>query len=595
MAIPEDTIRQVRESSDILEVVSEYVSLKKKGGVNYFGLCPFHQEKTPSFSVNPDRQIFHCFGCGKGGNVFTFLMEVERIEFPDAVRRLAERVGIEIREGGQKVTGKNEALYQANERAYKLFRYLLTETDSELAKMARDYLRKRGIDEELEAKFELGLSPEGWDTLVKLAQKRGFTGETLEAAGLAIRGGRGGWYDRFRERLMFPIRNAGKRVVGFGGRVMRQDEEKSQPKYINSPETPIYHKGSTLYGLPQARDEMRNTREAILVEGYTDLIALHMVGFGNAVASLGTALTREQAGLIKRFADRATLLYDGDEAGVNAAFRGADILISAGLEVQIALLPEGEDPDSLAQSGGRESMEAVLTKAQPIIDFKVNYFHRKGLLDTPRGKAEAARAIVETLQNIPEAIVREAYLHDAAEKLGIDEQLLGRELEKSRRGGNRGRQVKQIADQQVVSGFEEGVRTLLWLLIRHPERRGEVFNHIRAADMGEHPLRPVFEVLEAAHVEGETINEADLYDSLNGNSGLVPILNDILNRDMDMDEQSTNQAVEFAALHFERAALLKERETVRDQLRKSGSPELFQRDMEIVKRLKELDEMRTEQ
>ncbi len=592
MAIPEDTIRQVREANDILEVVSEYVSLKKRGGANYFGVCPFHQEKTPSFSVNPDRQIFHCFGCGKGGNVFTFLMEIERIEFPDAVRRLAERVGIAIKEGGRKVTGKNEALYQANERAFKLFRYLLTETDGELVSYCRKYLRDRGIDAELEAKFELGLSPEGWETLVKLAQKRGFTGEQLEQAGLAIRSSRGGWYDRFRGRLMFPIRNAGKRVVGFGGRVLKDDPERPAPKYINSPETPIYHKGSVLYGLPQARDEMRNTREAILVEGYTDLIALHMVGLGNAVASLGTALTREQAGLIKRFADKATLLYDGDEAGVNAAFRGADVLISAGLDVLIALLPDGEDPDTLAQSGGRESVETVLNQAQPLIDFKVNYFFKRGMLDTPQGKAESARAIVETLRAIPDVIVREAYLHDAAEKLGVDEQLLGRELHRSQQKGGRGRSINPETDQQTVSGVEEGIRSLLWLVIRQPQRRAEVFSNIRAADFGEHPLRPVFEALEAAHVEGVKVQEADMYDALNGNASLVPILNEILNRDMQVEPDTADKIVEFAALYIERAALKKEQETLRDALRKGGSPELLKRHQYIMKRLREIEQIR---
>ncbi len=513
MAIPEDTIRQVRESVDVVEVVSEYVSLKKRGGKNYFGLCPFHQEKTPSFSVNSELQIFRCFGCGKSGNVITFLMEIERIDFIDAVRRLGERCGIPIDEkSGQ--TGQNEALYKANELAFKYFRHRLTKMDGEDIKFARKYLRDRGITEEIEAKFEIGLSPPGWDSLIQLASKRGINADVLERAGLAIRKEAGGWYDRFRGRLMFPIRNAGSKVVAFGGRILHEDPQHPAPKYLNSPETGIYHKGKLVYGLAQARDAMRMENTAILVEGYTDLIALHRVGLGHAVASLGTALTSDQALLIKRFANRVIMLYDADAAGISAASRGADILVGADLDVRIALMPEGEDPDTLIQAGGRESMDIVLENAEPLIDFKIGYFRKQGQFSTPQGQTEATRAIIDTLRRVPDRITRQYAIHEAAEKLRIDERVLTREMAKIQTPDQGKQDTSPQINNRAANRFERMIQDLVWALVRHPEHRSVVFNKIGSVDLGNHPLRIVMEKIENAYDLGEPVTEADLYDTL---------------------------------------------------------------------------------
>ncbi|MDP8206072.1 MAG: DNA primase [Candidatus Electryonea clarkiae] len=587
MTIPEETVRQVRESSDIVEIVSEYVSLKRKGGANYFGNCPFHQEKTPSFSVHPERQIFHCFGCGKGGNVFTFVMEIERIDFVDVVRRLAERAGIKITESGKKVTGQNEELYQVNELAFKMFRHQLTEMEGAEVRFAQEYLRKRDINEEIEEQFEIGLSPPGWNGFITVAQNRGFKPDKIERAGLAIRGEKG-WYDRFRGRLMFPIRNAGGRVVAFGGRILREDPDHPSPKYINSPETAIYHKGKMLYGLPQARDAMRGSNETILVEGYTDLIALHAAGFPNSAATLGTALTSDQAALVKRFSEVVTVLYDSDEAGVKAAFRGADVLAGAGLDVKVALLPEGEDPDTLARSGGKKSIEKVLSEAEHLIDFKIGYFKRNGSLDTPRGQSEATRALIDTLRRVPDPITRQFFLHEAAEKLGIDERILGREFNRIKKPTRRrgGQQAKE--ETQHLSGFDRMLQDLIWVLIRHPEYRADAFEEIKSSQLSNSPLAPVFKLIEAAWLDKKDIKEADLFDALNDKPEVIPLLNEILTRPETDDPDFPSDVVEKAPLLMRAEKIQSKLDNIRKSMKQGSSPQMMQEFQELTKELEEI-------
>ncbi|MBD3166860.1 DNA primase [bacterium] len=593
MPISEETVNQVREQSDIVEVVSEYVSLKRRGGRNFTGLCPFHQEKTPSFSVNPDLQIFKCFGCGKGGNVYTFIMEMERIEFPDAVRHLAERIGIKIE--GDRSAGQNEALYQANEIAFKLFRHRLTKVDAEDAAYARDYLRKRGIDEKLEAKFELGVSPPDWDTLIKLAGKRGLSGDVLERAGLAIRRESGGWYDRFRGRLMFPIRNAGGKVVAFGGRVLKEDPDKPGAKYINSPETSIYHKGKLVYGIRQARDAMRQGDEAILVEGYTDLIALHRVGFDHAVATLGTALTGEQASLIKRFASRVTLLYDADTAGNTAAYRGADILIAAGLEVRIAQMPEGEDPDTLIQSGGQESMEGVLERALPLIDFKIDYFKRQGKMDTPQGRSEVIHSLVETIRRIPERITRQFYAHEVSTKVDIDERLLARELNlvQPARVIPFSRQDTQVQATKYDRLLEEVIK----VLIENPHYASDIFNNLTSGNIIEHPLKRLYQHLEGLWIEGVEVKQADLFNHFADDQEIRDRISLLLSREKkgleklseDMDEKNILEVINRTPILMKQFFLKTRVQEIREQLKTGAGMELIE---EYDKIKKEIDEIR---
>ena len=372
-------------------------------------------------------------------------------------------------------------------------------------------------------------------------------------------------------------------MVGFGGRILREDPEHDSPKYINSPETPIYQKGRLLYGLPQARDAMRNQNEAVLVEGYTDLIALHRVGLTNSVASLGTALTSDQASLIKRFAHKTTLLYDADVAGNEAAFRGADVLIGAGLDVQVALLPAGEDPDTLARTGGRESLESILESAEPLIDFKVGFFRRAGRLNTPQGRSEATRSLLDTLRRIRDPITRQFFLHEAAEKLDVDERMLHRELEKVRSVSGGGRQLDTKLANGPLSMYDKLLQDILWVLVRYKEYCAEVFEYLHSPDLGDHPLRPLFEQLEAAHVEGKTIREAELYDALRDSPEHTIYLSEIFSRPDAEDPEIVATIVREAPIVLRQRTIKSEIEAHKSAIKQGNGTEANK------KRLQELE------
>ncbi len=590
MPIPEDTIREIRESSDIVEIVSEYVSLAKKGSANYFGVCPFHDEKTPSFSVHTTRQTYHCFGCGEGGNVFNFLMKIEGLEFPDAVRRLAERTGIAIKDEKGRPQNNNDAIYQVNELAAKYFRYHLTDQKGEDVDFTRKYLADRGITEEIAETFRIGLAPTEWDSLLKIAARRNYSPDTLIKAGLARKSDGGKIYDWFRERLMFPILNPGGRVVAFGGRILKEDPDRPQPKYINTSETPVYHKGQLLYGLPQARDMIRQENTAILVEGYTDLIAMHGGGFTNTVAGLGTALTPDQAKLIKRFAGKVIVLYDSDTAGDMAAFRGADILVGANLEVRVALMPVGDDPDTLIRQKGSEAMKEVLDKAESLVDFKINHFKRKGKLDTPQSLSEATHALLETIREIDDPITRQFALHDVAEKLGINERTLISELSKIRKSTTGRSTATQNVNSEPASYYAEMLSNLLWVLVQRPEHRSEIFSFVSSSDIGDHPLRPAFQMIENAHIMGDKIAEADLYNTLgNERPDVVRQLGVILNRPDPDSEKYVNTIVEDAPVVLRRQAIKSEITAIKEQSKAGQGEGLTQRLLDLKKELIELD------
>ena len=431
MRISDPKIDEVRSASDIIEVISGYVPLKKRGK-SFLGLCPFHQEKTPSFTVSAEKQMYYCFGCGAGGNVFTFVMQLEKVSFVEAVRTLAERAGIQVEERSQSIAGQTEyeRLYNACRWAALHFYNNLTPTVE--GKMALEYFRHRGFTEETVQKFGLGYSMHSWDDLVKEGQKEGIDIATLEQAGLVVkREETSGHYDRFRGRAMFPIFSAQGRVIGFGARKLREDDNLG--KYINSPETPIYDKSRTLYGLFQAKDAIRQKESAILVEGYADLISVFQAGIENVVASSGTALTEEQIKTIGRYAKQVTLVYDADSAGSKATMRGVDLVIEGGLEVRVAELPQGEDPDSFVRKQGRPAFEELLDAAVSFLDFKASQFKALGLLGSPDGQTRAVRSIVETIARMHDELKQHFYIKHLSDKYGIYESVLFRELEKHRR------------------------------------------------------------------------------------------------------------------------------------------------------------------
>lgn len=429
--IPDDLIEQVRTATDIVEIVGEHVQLTRRGSANYFGLCPFHKEDTPSFSVNTERQIYHCFGCGAGGNVFRFVQEVDRVGFVEAVTFLAERAGIRLpdRDSTPVAQAENDPIYQANDLARKYFHHLLTK-DSR-GREALAYLRRRGLSEVTLETFGLGYAPAAWDGLIEVARRRGLSPQILEKAGLALPRRTGsGYYDRFRDRVTFPIASLSGRTIAFGARALQADQD---PKYLNSPETPIYRKGTVLYGLDRAREEIRRQGRAVVVEGYMDLLSLVQAGVAHTVASSGTALTEDQCRVVGRYAREIVLVFDGDAAGSLAAVRGAEAVLATGLEARVVTLPAEHDPDSFVREYGGQAFGELLNQADPVLLFLVGRLQREHDLSTAAGKARALEAIKPLILRSPDPLRRDLLLQEAAQRLGVDEAAVRQALQQEAR------------------------------------------------------------------------------------------------------------------------------------------------------------------
>ncbi|MBB6611144.1 DNA primase [Pontibacter sp. Tf4] len=427
--IPKETVDQIIAQADIVEVVGDFVSLKKKGQ-NMWACCPFHHEKSPSFSVSPAKGIYKCFGCGKAGNSVQFIMDVEGSSFPEALKYLAKKYGIEIPEEETAEysyeQSERDSLFIVSDFANKHFQHNLHHHDE--GNIGQSYLKQRGISGATIKKFELGYSIEAWSDLTDAALKEGYKQKYLEAAGLTIVK-EDKRYDRFRARVMFPIHNVSGRVVGFGARTLKSNDKKS-PKYLNSPESEIYHKSNVLYGLYQARQAMRMQDMCYLVEGYLDVISLHQGGIENVVASSGTSLTEGQIKLIARYTHNITVLYDGDAAGIKASMRGIDLILEQGLNVQVVSFPEGEDPDSYIQKVGDTAFKAYVKEhAQDFISYKSSLYAEEAK-GNPVKKAEAIREIVTTISKIPDSIKRSVFFQSTSLIFDIDEQVLISEYNK---------------------------------------------------------------------------------------------------------------------------------------------------------------------
>ncbi|MBL7026561.1 MAG: DNA primase [Candidatus Marinimicrobia bacterium] len=428
--IAEHIIEQVREANDVVDVVSDYVQLKRSGR-NFFGRCPFHNEKTPSFSVSPDKQIYHCFGCGAGGNVINFIMEHERLDFISSVKLLADRVNIHIETDPGEPRKKDDraSIYNMHEIACRVFERQLNDTS---AKPAKDYLLNRGLSEETLKTFRVGFAPDNWDTVTLEVMKLGLSQDVLTHSGLLMVKNGGGYYDRFRNRIMFPIMDINGKVQAFGGRIFG---EADGAKYMNSPETPIYHKGRTLFGLNQCRDEIRSSRTAILVEGYMDLIRLYQEGFQNVVAGTGTAFTPEQAGLIKRFADKVLVCYDGDGAGQKAAQKAGLTLLDKGLDVRIIQIPNGEDPDSFFDEKDAKAFQKLIGSALDFMTFVLR--NNQDQMDSPVKRTAFLEAMVSELALMQNEILRGMLAGQLADEMHVPEDavmgLLKRQSKRVRR------------------------------------------------------------------------------------------------------------------------------------------------------------------
>ena len=411
MAFSPDFLQELAERNPIEEVVGEYVALTKRSGQNLFGLCPFHSEKTPSFSVSPSKQIYHCFGCGKGGSVINFIMEIERLSFPEAVEFLARRAGMAVPEQGRDPNrGRRERLLELNREAARWFYSQLSTPEGAAAV---EYMRRRQISPRMARSFGLGFAPDGWSGLTDAMKQKGYTERELAEAGLAKNGRRGGVYDAFRNRLMFPVIDVRGNVVAFSGRILGDGE----PKYLNSPDTPVFSKSHNLFGLNLAKKSKAGY--ILLVEGNIDVVSLHQAGFDSAVASLGTSLTGEQARLLSRFTKRVVICYDADAAGRKAAQRAIPMLEKLELAVRVVTVPEGKDPDEFIKARGPEAFRALIEDSENGVEFRLQRAAEGFDLGSDDGKVGYLREAAELIATLPDSVTREVYALRVAEQCSV--------------------------------------------------------------------------------------------------------------------------------------------------------------------------------
>ena len=494
------TIDKIMDATNIVDVVSEFVTLRK-AGVNYKGLCPFHDDTTPSFMVSPAKNICHCFACGEGGNAVNFLMKHEQITYPEALRWLAKKYNIEIQEKEltdeeKQQQNDRDSMFIVNEWAMKYFQDILKNDPDGIA-IGRQYFRSRGIRDDIIEKFNLGFALSKRDALVTAAKKAGYKEEFLLKTGLCIQNERG-VYDRYAGRVIFPWLNVSGRVVAFGGRLLDSRTKGVQQKYVNSPDSEIYHKERELYGLYQGKRAIAKEDRVYMVEGYTDVIAMHQCGLENVVANSGTALSVHQIKLLRRFTQNITLLYDGDEAGIHAAMRGTDMLLAEGMNIQVLLLPDGDDPDSFARKHtATEFKEYIEQNATDFISFKTRLTVEN--VTDPVKRSEAIGGIVKSISVIPDQILRSTYLSELSQRLGIKEQtllnsmngMIRKDIEDKEKERERERGEKEASPSSDLRGFglhsiDEQTREVERLLIQSVIRNGEkiIFENVETDDGG---------------------------------------------------------------------------------------------------------------
>lgn len=509
--IPEEFIDDLRHRVDIVDVVRDYVPLKKQGQ-NYTGLCPFHSEKTPSFVVSPQKQIYHCFGCGKGGNVFSFLMEKNALTFPDAVLQLAKRCGLVIPDTIiSKEQTKRDSLkkryYHINELASLFYSNFLKGSEG---MQARQYLEKRGILGETREKFLLGYAPPEWEQLSRYLLGQGINEEEMIALGLAGKTQKGGLADRFRNRIIFPIMDESGRVIGFGGRVL----DDGQPKYLNSPDTPLFSKGKYLYGAHLAKGNIRSQDQAIIMEGYMDVITAHQSGITNAVGALGTALTIEQTRLLMRYSYNACICFDADPAGQKAALRGLDILHEQGCRVTIVTIPQSKDPDEFIKTKGHKAFLELVQKADTLLEYKLKMLLEEKDIQTIPGKIQIVQALLPDIQKVQSPVTRQAFIQMISEKLAFPETAIHAEMRKSFSSVKpTPATVKKQSD--IGSAAEKAQKILLRLTVDKPEVIPEIEKWGGSELFSIRILKEIYENHYLLQQAGHNIKANDLLNLLN--------------------------------------------------------------------------------
>ncbi|MEB3283737.1 MAG: DNA primase [Candidatus Sericytochromatia bacterium] len=506
--IPDDPIAEIRSRADIVEVISSYVVLKRSGR-NFTGLCPFHQERTPSFNVNPQRQIFRCFGCGEGGDVFTFVMKAERQTFAEALKTLADKTGVVLPEKRPDADERAKVL-EANELASEYYAWLLDHEDH--GAQARAYLEARGIPAAWRKKFKLGLAPTGWDGLHAHLNGRQISPEIQVAAALVrTRQSGKGYYDYFRQRLMFPIVNESGGVVGFGARALEAGDE---PKYLNSPDTLVYRKGNLLYGLNEARDSIKNKDRVLLVEGYMDVITAHVHGFSEAVGVLGTALTPHQARTLLRYSPsrRVILAFDADRAGLQAAERGigtlSEVSQGVGLDLRVLRVPRGKDPDAYLRSAGSAEFTQLIDEAPVLFEFLLEQAISRFETQRPEGRAQAVTAAVPILRQIENYVSQDHYVGWLAEKIAVRPEAIRLEIGRGIR--HNVAPVRGVAPSAKKFSGREAERLLLYYMVERPSVRALISSRLASIPFAtEHQV-----IREAIHHLPEQLEEASAWPAL---------------------------------------------------------------------------------
>lgn len=492
MSLNDNTLEEIKSRVDIVDLISDYVSLKKSGQ-NWKGLCPFHTEKTPSFTVSPAKQIYHCFGCGSGGDIFSFLLKYENLTFPEALGTLAKRAGVTLKASKKSTAaaGEKEQLLGMHKDALSFFMQSLKKNPG-----AIEYLKRRGIDSRAQALFSLGYAPKSWDSLMKFLQKKGYKAETINKAGLAVHGQKG-FYDTFRDRIIFPIYDLKGDVIAFGGRTI----DGSEPKYLNSPETLIFNKRKVLYGLNLARDSIKKTGYALFVEGYMDVITVRLNGFSNAVAPLGTALTPEHGKLIKRFTEDAILAFDSDASGIRAAKGAAGILLESGLNVKVIVFPGEDDPDSFLENKGKEAFTKLLKHSLSIVDFLTMQDMDKHLL---------ARDVLEIIAKVPSKVLQGIYIKALSEKLNVGESYVREEFQRIRNQPGTGlrKSSSKALPRQDKRPMDE--MYMIKLLLQLPDKAEDISGAISEGHFRYAPAREVFEKIKGGTADlNELLSKCD--------------------------------------------------------------------------------------
>ncbi len=526
MRYPQTFIDDLKRQADIVRVIQDYVQLKKKGA-NWMACCPFHKEKTPSFSVSPAKEIFYCFGCHKGGTVFNFVMEIERVPFPEAIKIVADKIGMPLPKMVD--DGRFEARRQEADEVIQLNSWALDWWQKQLesgaeGRIARDYLNQRQITEETQTTFRLGYAPDSWEALTAYLRQKGATQQQIERSGLVVKKDEGGSYDRFRGRLMVPVFDNQGRPIAFGGRTLKNDGA----KYINSPETTAYVKGRNLFGLNLTRDDIRRQGFAILVEGFLDLIVPYQFGVRNIVASLGTALTTDQVKLLSRFARKVVVNYDGDRAGVQAAKKAIEVLLAEDIEVKVLVLPDNADPDEFIRKFGATEYQRRRAQAQPHIQFVIENALRDRSLHRPAEKAEAVEEVLPYIRAVNSRIQKREYFDMAMDALGIDRENVNtstwrRELWQMIRD-NRNHAPHSVQPVTRRGEATAAEQRLLSLLFGDESLRRQVLPMLRKEDYEDLATAPLFKALLELEREGTIIDFENVSSKTEGDDFANKIL-----------------------------------------------------------------------